>query len=178
MSRTPSDNTINRVPSSSSERSVGSTPVSRIPLDDATVRNQSVAAVVRTAVPSGGTVIRYVDHYITADGSMTTATIFEMAFSFGDATPQEIFTLGSGAVIAEVNVWILQQFDGVGASINVGRTSHADELMDDSEIDPTFLSSYSTRPGIEYLAGNVVNLTIQPGAGATQGRGVLSVYII
>jgi hypothetical protein len=109
---------------------------------------------------------------------MTTATVFEMPFSYGDATPQPIFSLLANAMIAEVNVWLLEPFNGIGAQINIGRSSNHDELMNDTEIDPTFLSSYSTRPGKEYNSGEHVNLYLNPGAGASQGRGVLSVYII
>jgi hypothetical protein len=109
---------------------------------------------------------------------MTTATVFEMPFAWGDSTPAPVFTLGADAVIAEVNVWMLEEFDGTGASVTVGRPSDNDELMDNTEIDPTFQSSFSTRPGKEYSNGEVVNVYITPGAGASQGRGVISIYII
>ena len=130
------------------------------------------------AVPAAGVEVRYVDRYIYVDGSMTTATVFEMHFAYGDATPQPIFSLLSGAVIAEVNVWMLEIFDGVNPAITIGKTGTPDDLMKTSEVDPAFLSSYETRPGKEYNPGETVNLYITPGAGAAHGRGVISVYII
>jgi hypothetical protein len=130
------------------------------------------------ATPCSGVEVRYVDRYIYVDGSMTTATVFEMNFAYGDATPQPIFVLSAAAVIAEVNIWMLDTFDGVSPVITIGRFSAVDELMDASEIDPAFLSSFATRPGKEYSPGETVNLYITPGAGATKGRGVISIYII
>jgi hypothetical protein len=130
------------------------------------------------AVAAGGVTVQYVDRYIYVDGSMTTATVFEMSFSWGDATPAIVFSLLSGAIIAEVNVWMLDPFDGVNPSITIGRSGAVDELMNVEEVDPTFVSSYATRPGKEYGVGEDVTLYITPGAGNTQGRGVLSIYII
>ena len=109
---------------------------------------------------------------------MTTATVFEMAFAWGDVSEREIFSLLAGAVIAEVNVWMLEEFNGVGPVLTIGRPADTDELMNTTEVDPTILSSFSTRPGKEYLFGESVKLYMTPGAGASAGRGVLSVYII
>lgn len=160
----------------------------RIPRKLSQPRSVGSSSVVRTTYhgperqvhhcPSVGTSVQYIDRYIYVDGSMTTATVFEMPFSWGDATPSPVFTLGAGAVIAEVNVWMLEEFNGTGASITIGRPLDNDELMSTSEIDPTFKSSFSTRPGKEYPIGEVVNVYITPGAGATSGRGVISIYII
>jgi hypothetical protein len=149
---------------------------------DRTTPSSSIDRSARSSalrvVAGPGVITQYIDRYIYVDGSMTTATVFEMTFAYGDATPLPIFTLGDNAIIAEVNVWLLEEFDGTGAKINIGKPAAPDDLMSDTEIDPSFLSSYSTRPGKEYVSGDTVNLTITPGAGAGHGRGVLSVYII
>lgn len=180
--RTPDGSTTSRQPAaSSSQRTPGAVSPSRTVSNDGTVRELTGTVQPRTvpvATPGTGVVVEYVDRYVYVDGSMTTATVFEMTFAWGDATPAPIFTLNSGAVIAEVNVWMLDEFDASGSTITIGKDTDRDDLMDTTEIDPTIKSSFSTRPGKEYLVGEVVNLYIVPGGGCTQGRGVLSVYII
>jgi hypothetical protein len=133
---------------------------------------------VPKAIPASGVTLQYVDRYIYVDGSMTTATVFEKYFAWGDVGVQQIFSLLSGAVIVEVNVWMLETFDGTNPVLTIGKSGATDDLMDASEADPALLSSFSTRPGKEYETGEGVNLYMSPGAGATKGRGVLSIYII
>ena len=163
---------VEREPSSSAKRDA---PVQSMPTREIVSATESR---IPKALPAAGVTVQYIDHYIYVDGSMTTATVFEMFFSWGDVGIQQIFSLTSGAVIAEVNLWMLETFDGVGPVITIGKGGAVDDLMDTTEVDPSLLSSFATRPGKEYSAGDGVNLYMSPGAGATKGRGVLSVYII
>ena len=180
MSREPGSQITRRPGGSELDR------VSSVPLFNRTVGSGASPRVgdgaveprVVKAVPGSGVTVQYVDRYIYVDGSMTTATVFEMFFSWGDVGIQQIFSLTAGAVIAEVNLWMLETFDGVGPVITVGKAGDVDDLMNTTEVDPSLLSSFATRPGKEYSAGEGVNFYMSPGAGATKGRGVLSVYII
>ncbi len=170
--RAPSSSIAARTPSATGQDRGSRSSDSRL----STNPNQTRTPVAATPAP--GVLISLVDRYIYVDGSMTTATVFEMSFSWGDATPLPIVTLNSGAVIAEVNVWMLEKFDASGSIVTIGKSTATDDLMNSTEIDPTILSSFSTRPGKEYSAGEIVVLKIIPGGGCNKGRGVLSVYII
>lgn len=144
---------------------------------DPSTNRPSISSEER-AITGAGVTIQYVDRYVYVSGSMVTATVFEMAFAWGDVSEQEIFSLLAGAIIAEVNVWMLEEFNGVGPVLTIGKQSDTDELMNTTEVDPSMLSSFSTRPGKEYSSGDIVKLYMTPGAGASAGRGVLSIYII
>jgi len=171
ISREPGvTNTSSRVASESATRVVSGTGPIRVP---SVSQNRRVLGT-----PIMATQVFYVDRYVYLDGSMTTATVFEMNFAYGDVSTVPIFSLGENAVIAEVNIWMLETFDGVGPVVTIGKAGSQGDLMDTTELDPSILSSFSTRPGKEYLSGDVVNLYINPGAGASKGRGVISIYII
>jgi hypothetical protein len=181
MSRILSDSMINRSSDSFLPiRTMNTSLTDRSGHSETSSRDKISITASRTpkAIPASGVTVQYVDRYIYVDGTMTTATVFEKYFSWGDVGIQEIFSLTSGAVIAEVNVWMLETYDGANPTLTIGKDGMTGDLMSQSEADPTLLSSFSTRPGKEYLSGEGVNLYMSPGAGATKGRGVISIYII
>jgi len=181
MPRILSNSSANRnLNSSANERRSNASLSARVVTSEISQRDTTsvTASRVPKATPAPGVTVQYIDRYIYVDGSMTTATVFEMFFSWGDVGIQQIFSLTAPAVIAEVNLWMLETFDGTNPSITIGKGGATDDLMDITEVDPALLASFSTHPGKEYNNGDGVNLYLSPGAGATKGRGVLSIYII
>lgn len=97
----------------------------------------------------------------------------EFPFSFGDATPATVTTALAGKLVYAVQLHIRTPFDGVGAALTVGDAAQTDRLMRASENDPFTTGSNTTAPAYAYGADTTVQLGIIPGAGATQGAGVL-----
>lgn len=101
----------------------------------------------------------------------------EMAFAYGDATPTAIHTATANKIVFSVEVVIAVPFDGVGASVVVGDVSESDRLMHADENAPTIVGSHTTAPAYSYGADTPILLTITPGAGASQGRGLVILRI-
>lgn len=101
----------------------------------------------------------------------------EYAFAFGDATPANIVSVPSGKMVYRVGLHINQAFDGVGAQITVGDALDQDRLMTAIENDPTMVGSHETSPAFSYGSDTNVTITIVPGAGASQGAGLLTLYV-
>ena len=96
-------------------------------------------------------------------------------FAFGDASPAIVLTLNpaSAAEVALVQLEIEEAFDGAGASIAVGTVADPDGLMRADQNLPGEVAVLETSPRVRLPAGEGVQLTITPGAGASQGRGKL-----
>ena len=96
-------------------------------------------------------------------------------FAFGDASPAIVLTLNpaSAAEVALVQLEIEEAFDGAGASIAVGTVADPDGLMRTDQNLPGEVAVFETSPRVRLPAGEGVQLTITPGAGASQGRGNL-----
>ena len=96
-------------------------------------------------------------------------------FAFGDASPAIVLTLNpaSAAEVALVQLEIEEAFDGAGASIAVGTVADPDGLMRADQNLPGEVAVFETSPRVRLPAGEGVQLTITPGAGASQGRGKL-----
>ena len=96
-----------------------------------------------------------------------------VSFAFGDASPAIVMTVNpaSAAEVALVQVEIEEAFDGVGAQIAFGTVADPDSLMRADQNDPSELAVYETSPRVRLAGGEQLQLTITPGAGASQGRG-------
>jgi hypothetical protein len=97
----------------------------------------------------------------------------EKRFDWGDATPKTLFTALAGKLVERVVIYIEEAFDGVGAALTVGPAGDPDELLAAGQVDPATPGSYEARPSFAYDADTLIRLTITPGAGASQGRGLL-----
>lgn len=97
----------------------------------------------------------------------------EINFSFGDATPVAVATVLANQLIYGVQLHIRVPFDGVGAALVVGDPAQPDRLMKANENDVLTVGTSTTAPAHAYAAATSVRLSITPGAGATQGAGVL-----
>lgn len=101
------------------------------------------------------------------------AASVELIFAFGDATPSPITTALAGKLVYSVQVHIRVPFDGAGAALTVGDAGQADRLMKASENDVLTVGANTTAPAHAYAVDTPLSLSITPGAGATQGAGVL-----
>lgn len=96
-----------------------------------------------------------------------------VSFAFGDASPSIVMTVNpaSAAEVALVQVEIEEAFDGVGAQIAFGTVADPDCLMRVDQNDPAAEAVFETSPRVRLAGGEQLQLTITPGAGASQGRG-------
>lgn len=101
------------------------------------------------------------------------AASIEFNFAFGDATPATVVTALAGKLVYSVQVHIRVPFDGAGAALTVGDAGQADRLMKASENDVLTVGANTTAPAHAYAVDTPLSLSITPGAGATQGAGVL-----
>lgn len=101
----------------------------------------------------------------------------EFNFAFGDATPATVVTALAGKMVYGVQLHIKVPFDGAGAALVVGDAAQANRLMAAAENDVTTVGSNTTAPAYVYTANTPILLGITPGAGATQGSGVLVLSI-
>lgn len=101
----------------------------------------------------------------------------EFPFAYGDATPAAVTTATAGKMVYGVQVNIKTPFDGTGAALVVGDAGQANRLMAATENDPFNVGNNITNPAHAYAAGTGILLGITPGAGATQGAGLLVLHI-
>ena len=97
----------------------------------------------------------------------------QMNFAYGDATPATIATVLANKVIYSIEIVITQAFDGVGAGVTVGDAGQLDRFMGAAENAITITGSNTTAPAYTYGVDTPVLLSIAPGAGATQGKGLV-----
>lgn len=107
----------------------------------------------------------------------TGAASVEFNFAFGDATPATVVIVPAGKLVYGVQIHIRVPFDGVGAALVVGDAAQADRLMKANENDVSSVGGNTTAPAHAYAVDTQVLLGITPGAGATQGSGILILNI-
>lgn len=105
------------------------------------------------------------------------AASVEINFAFGDATPAPVVTALAGKLIYGVQLHIKVPFDGAGAALVVGDAVQANRLMAANENDVLSVGSNTTSPAYAYAVNTQILLGITPGAGATQGSGLLVISI-
>jgi len=96
-------------------------------------------------------------------------------FAWGDATPLLVGVATSGRTVESVTLTIKTPFDGVGASLAVGKNGDLSQLMTTSQIDPTTPGTYKSHPVVSYSEDTNIYIAITPGSGATAGNGVVTV---
>lgn len=105
------------------------------------------------------------------------AASIEFNFAFGDATPATVVTALAGKMIYGVQLHIKTPFNGTGAALVVGDAAVSNRLMAAAENDVLTVGSNTTAPSYAYAVNTPILLGITPGAGATQGAGVLVLSI-
>jgi hypothetical protein len=103
--------------------------------------------------------------------------ILEFNFSYGDATPSVLAIATANKIVYSVAIHISQAFDGTNPSLSVGDLSDPDRLFSVDENIPSEVGSYTTAPAYAYATDTQLYLTITPGEGASQGRGLLTIAI-
>lgn len=103
--------------------------------------------------------------------------VIEINFAFGDATPASLVTALAGKMIYGVKVHVKVPFDGVGAQVTIGDVGDLDRLMMATENDLTSVGSSETNPAFAYGSDTALLLSITPGAGASQGSGLVTLNI-
>jgi hypothetical protein len=111
-------------------------------------------------------------HKIKAD-----TRFIEVPFAYGDATPKPMSAALAGKLIHEIQIHIVIPFDGVGAALTVGDAGDPARLLAADQVDPATVATYAAHPVCRYGADTALNLYITPGAGATQGAGLVILYI-
>jgi hypothetical protein len=101
----------------------------------------------------------------------------EANFAFGDATPATVTTALAGKLVYGVEIYIKTPFDGAGAQIVVGDAAQSNRLMAANENDLLTVGGNHSTPAHAYAVDTPILLGITPGAGATQGAGVIVLRI-
>lgn len=131
-----------------------------------------------SVVAGASTITSYLDYRAGAYTKISSGSAaVEINFAFGDATPSAITTAAAGKLIYGVSLHIKTPFDGTGAALTVGDAGQFDRLMTSAENDPYTVGGNESHPSYAYGTNTAVVLSITPGAGATQGAGVLILYI-
>lgn len=105
------------------------------------------------------------------------AGVLEIAFAFGDATPKNLVVATANKQVYSVGIHIHTAFNGTGAALSVGDSGDPSRLMGAAMNDPAVAGSYEAAPNHRYGAGTQLLLTITPGAGASQGAGIVTLQI-
>lgn len=93
-------------------------------------------------------------------------------FAFGDASPAVRLTLSVGAQeVITVSLQVEEAFDGAGATVALGTAANPELLFPSSASDLATEATYDVTPREELAGGTPLVLTLNAGAGASQGRG-------
>lgn len=134
-----------------------------------TIERKDVQVVVRgTLGPSGPQGLQ------GTPGSAGTPRI-EVPFSFGDATPGQLFTALAGKLIERITIFIETAFDGESPLLTIGDEDDTALLMSSLENNPSEEAAYQVTPNLLYETDTQVLLFITPGLGSSQGSGLVVV---
>lgn len=102
----------------------------------------------------------------------------QLPFAYGDATPASVDpTVPANCMVVEVGLHLDVGFNGASPALIVGDAGDTDRLMVATQNDPAIAGSYTSHPAYRYASETTVTLSITPGIGCTQGRGVLTLTI-
>lgn len=137
------------------------------------VQVEAPAVAVSVAEPAQVNITVAVQGAPGTDGS----GMVSIPFQYGNATPKSLVVALAGKTVYSVALYITESFDGVGASLSVGDAGSAGRLMLTTENDPLSVGGYITNPSYSYGADTQLLLTINQGAGPSQGAGVVLLQI-
>jgi len=98
-----------------------------------------------------------------------------LPFSYGDVTTQTIYAAISGQRITKIELGFDTAFN-VASSLKVGDGANIQRLMDTGQNNPLRGGIYGTTPFYKYSVNSNILLTINAGAGCTQGSGTVIIY--
>lgn len=94
---------------------------------------------------------------------------FDVAFSYGDASPVLIGVLNG--VVISASVVIQTPFNGVLPTLSIGTLTQPSLIMTSAGVFPDELGRFESNPGV--TVNDSLYLYITPGLGASQGSGVV-----
>ena len=103
--------------------------------------------------------------------------MLEIPFAYGDATPKTLTTAAANKTIISASIYIITPFNGTGASLKIGDATVTDNLMKITEVDPSTVGGFTVNPSLKYGTSTALILSINQGAGATQGAGIVLLQI-
>ena len=106
-------------------------------------------------------------------GVPTGSALFELNFAYGDVSPALIAAVPLGGMVTQVDVIILNPFNGMGAALSIGDAGDHERLLAVNGNDPATVATYSAYPARTYGVMTDVFLYLTPGAGASSGNGVV-----
>ena len=98
-------------------------------------------------------------------------------FTFGDASPSPIYTILETSANVLLRIVIRTPFNGVGAALSLNAVS-GPTLLASGAVAPSIAGGYEAAPDVVLVAGDVIQLVITPGSGATAGAGSIIVDTI
>lgn len=99
-------------------------------------------------------------------------------FTYGIPSPMLLHTVQAPTLLTSVELDIRTAFNGAAPQLSIGQPGQPGRFMAASENDPAFVAQYEVFPAIELGPGEGIYLFITPGAGATQGAGVVKLSLI
>lgn len=94
-------------------------------------------------------------------------------FSHGDASPRIALSLLTNQTVLQVNINVVEPFNGAGASFSLGTFAQPDLLVAPTQIDLGIPTEFDINPNVLLTAPTDIVLTVIAGIGATQGSGWL-----
>ena len=98
-------------------------------------------------------------------------------FSFGSVSSILIAGIVPGTTVTKVNIIILEEFDGVGATVTIGIDDDHDLLTKAIDIDLTTVGTYEISPGYKFADNENIKIYSNSGSGASTGIGEVTVLI-
>jgi hypothetical protein len=96
-----------------------------------------------------------------------------LAFAFGDASPRNMLPVLANQTVLQVNINITTPFNGAGASFSLGTFAQPELLVSPQNVDLGIPTEFEVNPNVLLTAPTDIVLTLNAGAGATQGAGWL-----
>jgi hypothetical protein len=149
---------------------ITSSGVQRITLDRTTVAaiRQGVRGATGAQGPQG-------EQGEVGPAGPSSAGVAPIAFSWGDAS-SVIWTPSDSGTLVVARLVIETAFDGAGAALTLGTNAAPAAIMSADQNAPGETGEYEVTADLALSAGTGVRLTITPGAGASQGAGLI--YLI
>lgn len=97
--------------------------------------------------------------------------IVKIPFSYGDATPKQLYLVAGGKTVFTTQIVITVPFNGVAPALAIGDSVVPDRLMATDQNNPALVGEYENNPGHTYAFETQILLTIIPGESCTAGAG-------
>jgi hypothetical protein len=104
-------------------------------------------------------------------------TVPPLSFSYGDA-PGVIWTPSEAGTLTYVRAVFETAFNGTNPSFILGTLADADAILAADQADPNSVGEYEVTADVHLAASEAVYISINPGAGASQGAGLIYLTFI